>query len=208
MNHEDKIHKMFEVFFELKNHANSSQLEALIKDKIFFMDSIIFCGVGKNFWLAEKLAATYKSLGIKSSSLCPVHAMHGDMGAIHKDVIICLSKSGTTKELTTFVEYIWWRKQHDFAFDPALVGIFLNSEFVSHPERHLYKLIITPNSKEIFEFDERNIVPTLSINIIQMYLDYIGVKVYENNSELVKKFELNHPAGNIGKITGMDRIGL
>lgn len=200
MNHENKIQKMFDIFFELQNSEGAAMLLHRVKLCIEEDREIIFCGVGKNFWMAEKLAATYKSLGIKSSALCPVHAIHGDMGCIKDQMIIFLSKSGTTKELLQFIKYLYrLQTQYKYVFRPYIVGVYL-SKITKNIE--WYNLLIYPSASDIYEFDERNLVPTLSINILQMFLDYIGVKAYEAYPELVKNFSIHHPAGNIGEITG------
>lgn len=200
MNHKDKIQKMFDVFFELQNSQGAELLYKRVKYCIENNKGIIFCGVGKNFWMAEKLAATYKSLGIPAFALCPVHAIHGDMGYIKDQTIICLSKSGTTKELVQFVKYIDKLKSEvPDAFYPYLIGVFLSRPVVHNM---YYNIVVYSSAEKIYEFDEQNLVPTLSINILQMFLDYIGIKAYEDYIYLVSNFKVHHPAGNIGKLTG------
>ena len=52
---------------------------------------------------------------------------------------------------------------------------------------------------KIYEFDDRNIIPTLSINILQMLLDYIGVEIYEKSAKLIENYKFHHPGGIIGQ---------
>jgi arabinose-5-phosphate isomerase len=61
----------------------------------------IFAGVGKSGIVARKLVATFNSTGTRAVFLHPVEAMHGDLGMVSKDdVVLALSNSGETQELT------------------------------------------------------------------------------------------------------------
>lgn len=61
----------------------------------------IFSGVGKSGIVARKLVATFNSTGTRALFLHPVEAMHGDLGMVSKDdVVLALSNSGETQELT------------------------------------------------------------------------------------------------------------
>jgi arabinose-5-phosphate isomerase len=49
---------------------------------------------------------TLVSTGTRSIWLAPVDALHGDIGNVSPgDIVVMLSKSGTTEELTTLVPY-------------------------------------------------------------------------------------------------------
>ena len=63
-----------------------------------------FTGVGKNMYVASRVASTYDSLGIRSIFIDPVHTLHGSMGIFsEEDLVIAISKSGNTSELIRFV---------------------------------------------------------------------------------------------------------
>src|SRR6266536_754285 len=49
---------------------------------------LMICGVGKSGKIGEKAVATLNSLGIESSFLHPIEALHGDLGMI-KPVCLC-----------------------------------------------------------------------------------------------------------------------
>ena len=67
---------------------------------------IIFAGIGKSGLIARKISATFSSVGIPSFFCDPAQALHGDMGQIEKkDVLIILSYSGNTSELTNMLRY-------------------------------------------------------------------------------------------------------
>ena len=62
---------------------------------------VIITGVGKSGIVGRKLVATLNSTGTSALFLHPVEAMHGDLGMVSKeDVVLALSNSGETKELT------------------------------------------------------------------------------------------------------------
>lgn len=62
---------------------------------------VIISGIGKSGIIGQKIAATLNSTGTSSFFLHPVEAMHGDLGIVTSDdVILALSNSGETPELT------------------------------------------------------------------------------------------------------------
>jgi len=200
----NKVNKMMDVFFELiKSKETKKVCEEL---DVNYENGIILCGIGKNWYIAEKVAKTFLSLGIKAHALDPVHALHGDLGLIDYQTIFFISKGGSTKELLTLLSYIRKRRDNSIVkdVDPFLVGLTLNYEPVF--EEYL-DICIKPSKKiKIYEFDKKNIIPTLSISVMQMVLDYIGVKVHQNNVGLLDKYKYNHPGGAIGKQLGSSKL--
>ncbi len=65
---------------------------------------VIVTGVGKSGIVARKLVATFNSTGTPALFLHPVEAMHGDLGMVSGvDVVLALSNSGETRELTILI---------------------------------------------------------------------------------------------------------
>ncbi len=65
---------------------------------------VIVTGVGKSGIVARKLVATFNSTGTPALFLHPVEAMHGDLGMVSAaDVVLALSYSGETRELTILI---------------------------------------------------------------------------------------------------------
>lgn len=63
--------------------------------------AVIVIGIGKAGWVGQKLSATLASTGTRSHFLHPAEAIHGDLGRIgHDDIVILLSNSGETEEMT------------------------------------------------------------------------------------------------------------
>ena len=64
---EKKIKEMFKLFFDLKE---SKEFKELFKYKNEILkNGIIFSGIGKNWYICEKITKTFLSMGIKAQSL-------------------------------------------------------------------------------------------------------------------------------------------
>ena len=68
---------------------------------------VIVTGMGKPGHIAEKLAATFASLGTPAFRLHPAEAMHGDLGMVsHDDIVIAISFSGESDEIVRIIPNI------------------------------------------------------------------------------------------------------
>jgi len=69
--------------------------------------TVIVTGMGKSGHVGRKLAATLASTGTPSYFVHPGEASHGDLGMIReRDVVLALSWSGETPELSDIVAYV------------------------------------------------------------------------------------------------------
>src|ERR1041385_4883654 len=65
---------------------------------------LIFSGVGKNAHIAQKIAATFNSIGVSSCFLDATQALHGDLGLVDEgDLAFLLSNSGQSEEILRLV---------------------------------------------------------------------------------------------------------
>lgn len=68
---------------------------------------VILTGMGKSGLVCRKIAATLSSTGSPAYFVHPAEAVHGDLGMIQpNDVVIALSHSGETEELTRLLEIL------------------------------------------------------------------------------------------------------
>ena len=68
---------------------------------------LIVAGVGKSANISSKLVATFNSTGQPSVFIHAADAIHGDLGIIQNaDIILCLSKSGNTNEIKSFINNV------------------------------------------------------------------------------------------------------
>ena len=67
---------------------------------------ILFTGVGKSGFIAQKISQTLVSTGTKAVFLNPTDALHGDIGIVGPaDLLVALSKSGGSEELLRLMPY-------------------------------------------------------------------------------------------------------
>jgi len=65
---------------------------------------VILTGIGKSGIVGRKITATLNSTGTPSLFLHPAEAIHGDLGMVRaEDIVIVISNSGYTKELTAIM---------------------------------------------------------------------------------------------------------
>lgn len=149
---------------------------------------IVFCGVGKSGIIANKLAATFTSLGIQSIFLHPVEALHGDLGLLDKrDAIVFLSKSGTTSEITKLLPYISTPKH-------MIIGLLGN---MNSPIAEACGINFDCSVQK--EACINGQAPTTSSTLALAMGDALAV-IYENYVGLSKEgFAQNHPGGLLGK---------
>lgn len=151
-------------------------------------NKVILSGIGKSGLIAKKIAATLSSYNISAAFLHPVEALHGDIGIIQpKDVVILLSKSGSTEEITRLVPFIKSRAAQ-------IISIVSNTNsYLAYNSDVVLEAAIT---REACPF---NIAPTSSTTSTIVIGDAISIV-----SALLKNFKLEdfsktHPLGTIGK---------
>ena len=148
---------------------------------------VIFLGIGKSGLIGRKISATFSSVGIPSFFCDPAQALHGDMGQIEKkDILIILSYSGNTKELTNTLKYA-------NRFRIKIIGV------ASKPDSLLLKAsdikILLPKVKES---DLTGMVPTSSTSITMLFGDCLATTIMHKRKFSKEKFKIFHPGGNIG----------
>lgn len=202
---EIKKNVMDKVFKAIVNSRSFKQL-VLKYGARMSLPSFVFTGVGKNWYICEKVVKTFISMGIQAQALDPNHALHGDLGMLRADgdkVLVFVSRSGTTAELVKLAKVVKTLKSKNVLFDLETIALFLNRE---KPNFELFDTWICPDDLDvlssIYEFDERDLVPSLSINIIQMVLDLLGVLLYEGRDNLVNGYVYNHLSGGNGEKLG------
>nr|DAH73831.1 MAG TPA: hypothetical protein [Caudoviricetes sp.] len=171
------------------------------------LPSFIFTGVGKNWYVCEKVVKVFISLGIRAQALDCMHALHGDLGMLDAEksakVLVYVSRSGTTAELVKLAKIVKQFKDKKIINNLETVGFFLNKEL---PNKQLFDQMIVPDDltllNDIYEFDDRDLVPSLSIDILQLALDLLGVLLYEGRPELVEHYIYNHLSGANGMKLG------
>ncbi|NVK20971.1 MAG: KpsF/GutQ family sugar-phosphate isomerase [Kangiellaceae bacterium] len=149
---------------------------------------VVVIGMGKSGHIGGKLAATLASTGTPAFFVHPAEASHGDLGMIgEQDIIIALSNSGETHEVTALLPVIKRR------------GIDLIS-ITSNPNSSLAKassIHLTVNVAQ--EACPHNLAPTASTTAVLVLGDAIAVSLLEARGFTADDFALSHPGGSLGK---------
>ena len=108
---------------KLRNHIDISFLNA-VKVISKCKSKVIICGVGKSGIIANKISATFSSVGTPSFTVSANDCSHGDLGRItKKDILILISNSGNTSELKNIIKFAK-------AYKIFLIGIISNKNSI------------------------------------------------------------------------------
>ena len=148
---------------------------------------VIVSGMGKSGHIGTKIAATLSSTGTPAFFVHPAEASHGDLGMITSgDVIIAISWSGETAELTNLINY-------SRRFRIGLIAI------TADPASTLGKAadipLVLPQVREACPL---NAAPTTS-SLMQLALgDALAIALLESRGFTALDFRALHPGGRLG----------
>lgn len=185
------IQQEADALLRIKETFDEDQIKSLISQFDYLRSSnaeFIICGVGKSGIIAQKMVSTFNSIGLKSSFLHPVEALHGDLGRLtDKDVMAFISKSGTTEEIVKLLPYLPVPKERR-------IGLLGN---ISSKIAKECSIVFDCSVEK--EACVNNQAPTTSSTTALAVGDAIAV-VFEKYTGLSKEgFATNHPGGLLGK---------
>ena len=149
---------------------------------------VVVTGMGKAGIIGQKLSATLSSTGTPSHWVHPAEAIHGDLGRVTRDdVIIALSNSGETAEVTQLLPVIKRIGAH-------LIGLTgnLRSTLAKHSD-----VVLDVGVKQ--EACMLNLAPTSSTAAMLALGDALAVVVAERKGFRERDFALLHPGGALGR---------
>lgn len=145
-------------------------------------------GVGKCRFVAQKLAATLRSVGAGAYFLDPLDALHGDVGGVLRgDVLVAISHSGKTGELLAAV-----RTAKSLGAD--LVAI--TGDDTSPLAREASIVIHVPVESEA---DPLGLAPTSSTTCQMAVADALAMTVASARGTQREDFAKFHPGGALGE---------
>lgn len=148
---------------------------------------VVVSGMGKSGHIGKKIAATLASTGTPSHFVHPGEASHGDLGMITPDdVVLCLSNSGGTKELSDIIAYTK-------RFDIPLISIVGKKD--STLARRSDAALILPNAPEACSI---GLAPTTSTTLTLALGDALAVALLERRGFSADQFHVFHPGGKLG----------
>jgi arabinose-5-phosphate isomerase len=149
---------------------------------------VIVTGIGKSANIAQKITATLNSTGTPAIFMHAADAIHGDLGIIQPDdVVICLSKSGSTPEIKVLLPLI--RMQGN-----RIIAICGNTE--SFLARNADYVLNATVEKEACP---NNLAPTSSTTAQMVLGDALAVALLECRGFTTADFARFHPGGSLGK---------
>ncbi|MDD5482985.1 MAG: KpsF/GutQ family sugar-phosphate isomerase [Kiritimatiellae bacterium] len=165
-----------------------SRATRLILESLKQGGKIVVTGVGKSYYIGQKISATLSSTGSPSVVLHPSQAMHGDLGIIGKaDVLLALSYSGESDELLAIIPAA--RRQG--AKIIVMTGVEKSAAALAGDE-----IIHTPVAREACPF---NLAPTASTTAALAVGDALAIVLLEARGFKKEDYAKLHPGGAIGR---------
>ena len=149
---------------------------------------IVITGMGKPGIVGRKIAATLASTGTPSLFLHPAEAIHGDLGMVMKqDVVIAISNSGETEEITRLLSTIK-------RIGAKLIALTGNK-----------KSTLAQNSDVVLDVGLKkkacpwNLAPTASTTATLAMGDALAICLAKRKGFREEDFKFLHPGGSLGK---------
>ena len=149
---------------------------------------VVVSGIGKSAIIASKIVATMNSTGTPAIFMHAADAIHGDLGTIQEnDVVICISKSGSTPEIKMLVPLI--KKGGN-----KLIGMTGNPDsFLGREADYVLNTFIEK------EACPNNLAPTTSTTVQMVMGDALAICLLELRGFSSDDFAKYHPGGSLGK---------
>jgi arabinose-5-phosphate isomerase len=149
---------------------------------------IVVTGMGKSGHVAGKIAATLASTGSPAFFLHPAEAIHGDIGMITAaDVVLALSNSGETDELTTILPVI------------KRLGVALIAMTGNRSSTLARYATVVLDVSVPAEACSLNLAPTSSTTATLAMGDALAVAILEARGFTEEDFARSHPGGTLGR---------
>jgi arabinose-5-phosphate isomerase len=149
---------------------------------------VVVAGVGKNWHIGNKMAATLTSTGTPAMVMHPIEAMHGDFGILgDRDILLAISYSGASDELIALLQPVK-RK--------GVKIIAMTGELNSPLAQHSDIIVSVKIDKEACPF---NMAPTASTTATLAMGDALAMVLLEARGFQIEDYAKLHPGGAIGR---------
>ncbi|WP_273715948.1 KpsF/GutQ family sugar-phosphate isomerase [Leuconostoc mesenteroides] len=187
--------KTFDVEIEALTRVKSSLGKSFDEavDKILSTKGrVIFIGIGKSGIIADKIAASFSSVGLASFYIDAGTAYHGDLGRVSSDdVVIFISNSGETQEVLQVLSALQNIHNNELA-TIAMTGSE-DSTLAKNTD-----IVLSIDVAE--EADITKLAPTSSTTATLVMGDALLVAIETAKEFDRESFAMYHPGGSIGKI--------
>jgi len=192
----ESIYEFFKTSYNLQIQELQANINNIKKDSLLnAIDIILNCkgklacsGMGKSGLIAQKLAATFSSLGTPAFFLHPGEALHGDLGVLQQDdILLVIAKSGESDEVVQMLQVV--KKMGN-----KIISILGN------PNSRAGKLSdVIINAFVNREADPLNLAPTSSTTVSLVIGDSLASTIAKVKNFKPENFAFYHPAGQLGK---------
>ncbi|MHC4841870.1 MAG: KpsF/GutQ family sugar-phosphate isomerase [Planctomycetota bacterium] len=149
---------------------------------------VVITGVGKPWLIGQKISATMASVGTPSFALHPSEAVHGDLGRLRDtDVVIAMSNSGTSEEITRLVPLIK-------RIGCKLIGVTSNAE---SPLAKASDVVL--NMGKVSEACPIGMAPSVSTTVLLALGDALSLAVMKARNFTSEDYARFHPGGALGR---------
>lgn len=149
--------------------------------------SVVVTGMGKAGLIGRKISATLASTGTPSHFLHPAEAMHGDLGVLRNDdLVLAISQSGETTEVTQILPHIKSRKIPLIAITGQTNSTL--GQFAS----------VVVETGRLIEADSLGVAPSTSTTVMLAIGDSMSLVLSRNRGFSHDDFAARHPGGSLG----------
>jgi arabinose-5-phosphate isomerase len=150
--------------------------------------SVVVTGIGKAGLVARKISATLASTGTPSHFLHPAEAMHGDLGALRRDdVVLALSQSGETEEITRLLPHVAARGIRIIALTGSAQSTLGRAADVVVP------------TGPVREACALGLAPSTSTSLLLALGDSLALVTSALRQFTHEEFAARHPGGSLGR---------
>ncbi len=173
-------------------HALADSLDGPFIDALDLIEAapgrVVVTGMGKSGHVGNKIVATLASTGQPAFFVHPGEASHGDLGMVQNgDVVIALSNSGETSELSDIIAFT--RR-----YRMALIAMTRRAD--STLAKAADVALVIPNSPEACPM---GLAPTTSTTVMLALGDALAVCLLERKGFTAQDFRNFHPGGKLGQ---------
>ncbi|MDF7639567.1 SIS domain-containing protein [Lactobacillus sp. ESL0791] len=182
-----------EEIVKLGQTLNFDELTQLVELLSGDEHNIFITGCGTSAMVARKSVHTLSVVGKPAFYLNPSDAVHGSLGQVKaEDIVIFISKGGSTKELTSFVENVSDKKA-------KIVVVTENPTAILAKQADLVVKV-----KVEKELDAFNMLATTSSLAVIALFDVVATTLMQTENFSKNDFLLNHPSGEVGQRLAVD----
>jgi arabinose-5-phosphate isomerase len=153
-------------------------------------DLIVCTGVGKSFIMAERLAASLRSIGMRAFHIDGNQFAHGDFGIFTNGTfqIIAISNSGETKEILDLL--------HNCDMDNSLVISITGNKNSTLAQLSNFSIFNHVGRA----LDHLGFLPTYSLTEVSMIIDILVMQICDAQELTADQFLVNHYSGHLGAL--------